>query len=71
MSDKPNIPRQIGEAILSELDHFQENFKPSGGSLSLMGQIHIASEPCVGYAKRSPQSLPQRGNGQGTTARQR
>ena len=50
MSEKPNIPREVAEAILAELDHFQKNFKPEGGALTLAGQNHIASEPCVGYA---------------------
>src|SRR5438876_10862164 len=41
---------EIAEAIISELDHFQHHFKPSGGALTLGGQHHILVEPCVGYA---------------------
>src|ERR1700733_6206458 len=48
--EKPNNPSDIAEAILSELDHFQQHFVPEGGDLTFAGQYHLASEPCVGYA---------------------
>src|SRR2546428_7729983 len=40
----------IAQAILSELDHFQQYFKPSGGALTGAGQYHLLNEPCVAYA---------------------
>jgi hypothetical protein len=50
MTRQPNSANEIAEAILSELDHFQQNFKATGGVLTLASQHHILAEPCVGYA---------------------
>jgi len=50
MPEQPNSATEIADAILSELDHFQQNFKPTGGQLTGASQHHILTEPCVGYA---------------------
>jgi hypothetical protein len=50
MTIDPNPANNIAKAILSELDHFQDHFKPSGGALSGAGQHRLLDEPCVGYA---------------------
>jgi hypothetical protein len=50
MIKPPNSANEIAEAILSELDHFQLNFKATGGALTLASQRYILAEPCVGYA---------------------
>ncbi len=49
----------IAEAILSELDHFQKHFKPSGGALTGAGQYHLLNEPCVAYAVTQKFGGPQ------------
>lgn len=50
MSDTTSPASHVAEAIISELDHFQKHFKPSGGALTGAGQYHLLNEPCVGYA---------------------
>lgn len=50
MTDQLNPANNIAEAILSELDHFQQHFHPAGGALTGPGQYHLLNEPCVGYA---------------------
>src|ERR1043166_7950241 len=49
MPDQPNPTNQIAEAIISELDHFQQHFHPEGGALTGPGQYQLLNEPCVGY----------------------
>lgn len=51
MLNQPKPANEIAEAILSELDHFQQNFKPSGGALIYLAQHQLLNEPCVGYAE--------------------
>jgi hypothetical protein len=47
----PNSTTDIATAILTELDHFQTGFKPSGGALTGESQYSLKDEPCVGYAE--------------------
>jgi hypothetical protein len=48
--DQETQANQIAEAIISELDHFQQNFQPQGGERTGPGQNQLVHEPCVGYA---------------------
>jgi hypothetical protein len=50
MPEHPDQPTTIAQAIISELDHFQQHFKPSGEVLTFIGQRQLLAEPCVAYA---------------------
>src|SRR5206468_118607 len=41
---------EFAQAIVKELDHFQHNFKPTGGAQTLHTQLELSHEPFVGYA---------------------
>src|SRR5437773_5107813 len=56
MTDLPNTANEVAEAITSELDNFQQHFRPSGGALTGPGQYHLLNEPCVGYASAQGQN---------------
>lgn len=50
MNPAQNPTSEIAETIISELDHFQRNFRPQGGELTYHGQQQLTHEPFVGYA---------------------
>ena len=49
MPDQLSPVNQIAEAIIRELDHFQQHFQPEDGALTGPGQYQLLNEPCVGY----------------------
>lgn len=50
MSEQKDKAPEIAQAIISELDHFQQHFKPTGEARTFEGQRQLLSEPCVAYA---------------------
>jgi hypothetical protein len=50
MAEQKEKAPGIAQAIISELDHFHQQFKPTSETRTFEGQRQLLAEPCVAYA---------------------